>query len=179
MESESVLKKRKSMASYSVTLKNNIRTRWAGLARAARDRIEITDLGKKDKYNVKAVLMNSDDEMVAIGHYDGSNNRHAEIGAFENCRHPGQDMSLSVNPPPCKRCAVVVRIYMRKYDITLKAPKKKFASTYSGGYDITKKIADLIIQDLIDSGVITAEQSEHYRDEIITDFQAGDWVNSV
>jgi hypothetical protein len=148
---------------------------WRELAESTKNAIQVRTLAKGDNYDVNALIKDVVGELISNGAYNSQNGIHAEIAALDNCR-PIDNATLSVSPPPCKRCAAILAYYRTKHSFTIYAPSKDFAATYTGAYflpDFIKK--DIIIAGAVEEGVISEEEALHHADTIAARFCTHSW----
>lgn len=158
------------------TLSGNILARWTDHALTTRNAIKANDNpGPRDPYSVSCTITSGDGTELARGSYDSVTGLHAELAAISNLPSDVHYAKLTVDPPPCRRCAAILHYYRRRFSWTIRAPENAFAPTYHGAYDIPPGVRDMIITDLIEEQIVTEPEAERYEAAILSAFQGGTW----
>jgi hypothetical protein len=165
---------RRSVRPYS-GLQASITSYWSNLANGTINAIDKRTVPKGGSYDVAATIRDSGGTVVTSGSYDSTTGIHAEIAALGACP-PTSHATLTVSPPPCKRCAVILAYFRTKFGWTVVAPEKKFASTYQGAYHLPDYlIDDVLLSGLVAAGKITEGEAALHRSAIVTEFCTGAW----
>lgn len=156
-------------------IQGKLHERWRKLSERVKTNLIVQELPKEGNYKVDCQIKNAHGEVLAAGRYNSSSGTHAEIGALANCA-PVHNATLYVNPPPCKRCAVILDFFRKKYGWTIVSVGNTFASTYQGAYCLPNYfLDDIVIADLIKKGIINEAEAERHKESIRADFLAGRW----
>ena len=147
---------------------------WNAAANAVMNGIIITAFPQRGGYDVKSTIDDQFGEKLAEGEYDSSRGIHAEISALETCP-PSIGAVLSVNLPPCKRCAAILAYYCENFNFTIRAPNQNFATTYTGAYHLPNFIGEVIIDNLVRQRIVSQPESVSYRSTILSKFQSHPW----
>ncbi|HEX9392015.1 MAG TPA: hypothetical protein VF928_11945 [Usitatibacteraceae bacterium] len=138
--------------------------------------IEDADLLKHGNYEVEAVIFEPKPKMTSLaqGTYESGQMIHAEMAAIEDYASKKKiedgkfpkGLGLTTSLSPCPRCAIILRIFQKRFGWKVWAPSNAFAKNSSGSYNIPEQVSLVIFKELVENKVVSSDEAVTYKSQI-------------